>query len=44
MRLGKALATGVAEEEDRTQDDGLRVPEAVEEPETSVPEEVTAGR
>ncbi|MFF4351945.1 hypothetical protein [Streptomyces sp. NPDC001530] len=42
MRLGKALATGVAEERAHTEEEEL--PEAVEELEASVPEEVSAGR
>ncbi|MFB7246546.1 hypothetical protein ACFCYX_29285 [Streptomyces populi] len=44
MRLGKALATGVAEERDRAHEDTLELPETIEEPETSAPEEVPAGR
>ncbi|WP_327427816.1 MULTISPECIES: hypothetical protein [unclassified Streptomyces] len=42
MRLGKALATGVAEEQAHTQDEEL--PEVVEELEASVPEEVPVAR
>ncbi|MEU9212126.1 hypothetical protein AB0D27_30370 [Streptomyces sp. NPDC048415] len=44
MRLGKALATGVAEERAQAREDELQLPEIVEEPEASVPEEVAAGR
>ncbi|MEU8983275.1 hypothetical protein ACFVXW_28435 [Streptomyces sp. NPDC058251] len=42
MRLGKALATGVAEEQVRTEDEEL--PQAVEELEASAPEEVPVAR
>jgi hypothetical protein len=42
MRLGKALATGVAEEQAHTRDEEL--PEVVEELEASVPEEVPVAR
>ena len=44
MRLGKALATGVAEEQAHTHEDTLELPETIEEPEMSVPEEVPVGR
>lgn len=42
MRLGKALATGVAEEQVRTEEEEL--PEMVEELEASASEEVPVGR
>ncbi|MFF1446678.1 hypothetical protein ACFVYF_00700 [Streptomyces sp. NPDC058274] len=46
MRLGKALATGVAQEQDRAPEEqaDLQVAEAVEEWEASIPEEVPAVR
>ncbi|MFD8213318.1 hypothetical protein ACFXKC_04985 [Streptomyces sp. NPDC059340] len=48
MRLGKALATGVAEERTRADEDILQLPEElpekIEELETSVPEEVPVAR
>ncbi|MFI0966768.1 hypothetical protein ACH4S8_36115 [Streptomyces sp. NPDC021080] len=48
MRLGKALATGVAEEVAREEttapEDALELPGNVEESETSVPDGVPAGR
>ncbi|MEU6095661.1 hypothetical protein [Streptomyces sp. NPDC047079] len=46
MRLGKALATGVAEErpEAPEEESGLKVTEVVEDPAASVPEEVPAAR
>ncbi|MEU9141403.1 hypothetical protein AB0D33_36640 [Streptomyces sp. NPDC048404] len=44
MRLGKALATGVAEEQVHAYEDATELPELVEESEASVPEEVPAGR
>ncbi|MER5471965.1 hypothetical protein [Streptomyces sp. NPDC002685] len=44
MRLGKALATGVAREQAHAHEDEFELPETIEESETSVPEEVPAGR
>ncbi|GAA3035909.1 hypothetical protein [Streptomyces glomeratus] len=46
MRLGKALATGVAEEhpEAHEEEAGLQVTEVVEEPAASAPAEVPAAR
>ncbi|MGW7611747.1 hypothetical protein ACWGKW_31725 [Streptomyces sp. NPDC054766] len=44
MRLGKALATGVAEEEAHAHKDTFELPEIIDESEASVPEEVPAGR
>ncbi|MER5383485.1 hypothetical protein ABT040_25000 [Streptomyces sp. NPDC002688] len=44
MRLGKALATGVAEEQAHAREDAFELPEIIEESEASVPEEVPAGR
>ncbi|MGW3665751.1 hypothetical protein [Streptomyces sp. NPDC005141] len=44
MRLGKALATGVAEEQAHTPGDEFELPEIIEESEASVPEDVPAGR
>ncbi|MCT9106374.1 hypothetical protein ACFWD7_10300 [Streptomyces mirabilis] len=48
MRLGKALATGVAQERTRADEDNLQLPEElpekVEELEASVPEEVPVAR
>ncbi|MEY2243429.1 hypothetical protein ACN6K9_002986 [Streptomyces sp. SAS_267] len=44
MRLGKALATGVAEEQVHAHEGATELPELVEESEASVPEEVPAGR
>ncbi|MFD5631654.1 hypothetical protein [Streptomyces sp. NPDC127072] len=44
MRLGKALATGVAEEKTQAHDEDLRLPEEVQESEASVPEEVPVAR
>ncbi|MCX4991761.1 MULTISPECIES: hypothetical protein [unclassified Streptomyces] len=44
MRLGKALATGVAEEQAHTHEEAFELPEIIEESEASVPEEVPAGR
>ncbi|MEU2738080.1 hypothetical protein ABZ656_22605 [Streptomyces sp. NPDC007095] len=44
MRLGKALATGVAEERTRVDEDNLQLPEEIEELEASVPEEVPVAR
>ncbi|MEW2394958.1 hypothetical protein [Streptomyces sp. NPDC046862] len=35
MRLGKALATGVAEEQDQPYEEELRLPEETGEPETA---------
>jgi hypothetical protein len=44
MRLGKALATGVAEEKVQDQEGELQLPEETEELEASAPEEVSVGR
>ncbi|MEV4450281.1 hypothetical protein [Streptomyces mirabilis] len=44
MRLGKALATGVAEERTHADEDNLQLPEEIEELEASVPEEVPVAR
>ncbi|MEU1031514.1 hypothetical protein ABZ402_22745 [Streptomyces mirabilis] len=48
MRLGKALATGVAQERIRADEDNLQLPEElpekIEELEASVPEEVPVAR
>lgn len=45
MRLGKALATGVAEEQVHAHEETAEIPGLVEEPEAaSAPEEVPAGR
>ncbi|MEU9733531.1 hypothetical protein [Streptomyces sp. NPDC048002] len=45
MKLGKALATGVAEERPRIDHEELRLPERVEEiAEAKAPEEVPAAR
>jgi hypothetical protein len=44
MRLGKALATGVAEEKAHTHEEDLQLAEEVEELEASVPEEVSVAR
>lgn len=44
MRLGKALATGVAQEQDRVDEEDLRLIQETEEPEASAPEEVPAAR
>ncbi|MFE4625852.1 hypothetical protein [Streptomyces mirabilis] len=44
MRLGKALATGVAEERTCADDDNLQLPEGIEELEASVPDEVPVAR
>jgi hypothetical protein len=44
MRLGKALATGVAEERAHADEDTFELPQIVEESEASVPDEVPAGR
>ncbi|MFF4134902.1 hypothetical protein ACFY1B_25820 [Streptomyces mirabilis] len=48
MRLGKALATGVAEERTRADGDNLQLPEelpeGMEELEASVPDEVPVAR
>lgn len=44
MRLGKALATGVAEEQDQPYEEELRLPEEVEEPEATAAEEVPVAR
>ncbi|MGW3941014.1 hypothetical protein [Streptomyces phaeochromogenes] len=43
MKLGKALATGVAEEQPRLEEEGLRLPEEIEELESAV-EEVPVAR
>jgi len=44
MRLGKALATGVAEGKVHAQDEELRLPEEIQELEASAPEEVPVAR
>ncbi|MEU8794199.1 hypothetical protein [Streptomyces sp. NPDC048643] len=44
MRLGKALATGVAREQVHTCEEEVELPESGAEFEVSVPEEVPAGR
>lgn len=44
MRLGKALATGVAQEQVHTHEDEIELPENGTEFEASVPEEAPAGR
>jgi len=44
MRLGKALATGIAEEQAHAPDDELQPSEEAEELEASAPEEVPVGR
>ena len=44
MRLGKALATGVAEEQALTHEEAFELPEIIEVSEASVPDEVPAGR
>jgi hypothetical protein len=44
MRLGKALATGVAEEQARVSEEDLQLPENAEELEASVREEVPVAR
>ncbi|MEV6170072.1 hypothetical protein AB0L99_17810 [Streptomyces sp. NPDC051954] len=44
MKLGKALATGVAEEQPRSRDEELELPEEIREVEASAPEEVPAAR
>ncbi|WP_329548338.1 hypothetical protein OG548_34225 [Streptomyces sp. NBC_01356] len=44
MRLGKVLATGVAEEKAHAQDEELQLPEEIQELEASAPEEVPAAR
>jgi hypothetical protein len=44
MRLGKALATGVAEEKAHAQDEELQLPEEMQELEASAPEEVPVAR
>ncbi|MPY64006.1 hypothetical protein [Streptomyces spongiae] len=44
MRLGKALATGVAEEQDQPYEEELRLPEEAEEPATAAAEEVPVAR
>ncbi|MFI6337672.1 hypothetical protein [Streptomyces sp. NPDC050535] len=44
MRLGKALATGVAEEKAQAHDEDLQLPEEVQELEASAPEEVPVAR
>ncbi|MFD6493412.1 hypothetical protein ACFV99_25155 [Streptomyces sp. NPDC059944] len=44
MRLGKALATGVAQEQVHTHEDEIELPESGTESEASVPEEAQAGR
>ena len=44
MKLGKALATGVAEEQPQVVEEELELPEEAQEPQISVPEEVPAAR
>ncbi|MGW7261376.1 hypothetical protein [Streptomyces sp. NPDC054834] len=44
MKLGKALATGVAEEQPVVHEEELDVTEEIREPQDSVPEEVPAAR
>lgn len=44
MRLGKALATGVAEEQDQPHEEELRLPEEAEEPASAAAEEVPVAR
>jgi hypothetical protein len=44
MKLGKALATGVAEELPRVHEEELEEPEEIQDVEASVPEEVPAAR
>jgi hypothetical protein len=44
MKLGKAVATGVAEEQPRVAEEELELPEEIQEPEAPAPEEVPAAR
>ncbi|WP_275297037.1 hypothetical protein [Streptomyces cyaneogriseus] len=44
MKLGKALATGIAQERPEVQEEELRIPEEVQEPALAAPEEVPAAR
>ncbi|GAA3792723.1 hypothetical protein GCM10022403_028380 [Streptomyces coacervatus] len=44
MKLGKALATGVAEEQPRIHEEELELPEETQDVEASAPEEVPAAR
>ncbi len=44
MKLGKALATGVAEEQPRGHEEELELSEEITEVEASAPEEVPAAR
>ncbi|WP_269144761.1 hypothetical protein [Streptomyces luteolifulvus] len=44
MKLGKALATGVAEERPQIHEEELPVPEEIHEPPAPAPEEVPAAR
>ena len=44
MKLGKALATGVAEEQPRIQEEELELPEEAQDVEASAREEVPAAR
>ncbi|MET7457613.1 hypothetical protein ABZT03_38340 [Streptomyces sp. NPDC005574] len=44
MKLGKALATGVAQERPQVQDEDLRAPEEIAEPTAPAPEEAPAAR
>ena len=44
MRLGKALATGVAEEQAQSYEEELQLPEDMEELETASAEEVPVAR
>jgi hypothetical protein len=44
MKLGKALATGVAQEQPRTAEEEQHRPEEIQEPTAPAPEEVPAAR
>ncbi|MFJ1970541.1 hypothetical protein ACIO93_17890 [Streptomyces sp. NPDC087903] len=44
MKLGKALATGVAEERPQIHEEELRAPEEIAEPAAPAPEEAPAAR
>ncbi|WP_367324040.1 hypothetical protein [Streptomyces sp. HUAS ZL42] len=44
MKLGKALATGVAEERPRVHEDELELPEEIKDLTAPAPEEVPAAR
>ncbi|CQR64686.1 Hypothetical Protein sle_52280 [Streptomyces leeuwenhoekii] len=44
MKLGKALATGIAQERPEVHEEELRIPEEVQEPALAAPEEVPAAR